>query len=345
LLYRWKTFFPLFLFLLLFSLLVAVPVRSEVIHAYDWVKVGAYAKYIWPDGLRVKFPNATRLVFDVHVPAFLEWAVVEKHGDTVRLNVTLFINGTGLLFPPGVTAYEAKHVNATYLKTLFFEVNVHTREASLDGKPVGKTSFWAEPYATVREGLVLSSPPSDLVVGNVTYVRTYDTMVGKEITIYGVFANQRDPYVWANYVFSWYTGVAIEPTLLIPWVVPSNLVGNFGGMFLNGTRFNVTRYAGEPVGANLGLDVGEHMTFELDETNIDISAKTVPEPGAAVPGIWKYLPYAFVATFIGLAAAFVIVRRRKKPVRTASTASSSNVRSCLMFLGHRKAFYHRLFSR
>jgi hypothetical protein len=316
LLYGWKTFLPLFLSLLLFSLLVTVPVRSEVIHPYDWVKVGAYAKYTSANQrLTVKFPNGTRLAFD-YAPAVLEWAIIEKQGDTVRLNVTLFISGPADILPAGVTVLGAEELNVTYLKTLFFDVDVSTREASLDGQPVGETFFWAEPYAAAGEEFIVSSPPSDSIVGNVTYVRTFSFPgVGKEITTYGVFANQRDPYAMASYVFSWYTGVVIEPTLLAPWVIPPELMGHFSVKFQNGTTFNITRYAGDPVGANLGLDAasGSFMVeFGLNETNIDLSAQTVPEPAATDAGIWGYLPYAFVATFVGLAVVFVIVRRRKK---------------------------------
>jgi hypothetical protein len=70
------------------------------------------------------------------------------------------------------------------------------------------------------------------------------------------------------------------------------------------------------VGANLGLDAPTPVgiTFELNETNINLSAQTVPEPAATDAGIWGYLPYAFVATFVGLAVVFVIVRRRKKQI-------------------------------
>ena len=325
--------------MLLFSLPVTVPVRSEVIHPYDWVKVGAYAKYIWTSNLRVKFPNDTRLSFRVlHSPVVLEWAVLDKQGDIVRLNVTLFINGTAYILPPGVTVFEAEYRDVIYRKTLFFDVDLYTREASLDGQPVGKTFFWAEPYATPGEEFIVSSPPSEPIVGNVTYVKTWNhPAVGKEIRIYGVYALQPDPYVWASYVFSWYTGVVIEPTLLTPWVVPPEMIGNFGGMFPNGTVFNVTRYAGEPVGTNLGLDERD-VIFELSETNIDISVESTPEPEATDIGIWKYLPYAFIATFIGLVVTFLIVRRRKQHIRTASTANFFNVWFCQMFLWHRKAF-------
>ena len=109
-----KTFVPLFLSLLLLSsLLVTVPVCSEVVHPYDWVKVGAYAKYIWPGGLRVRFPNGTLVWFDINTPSFLEWSVGEKRGDTVGLNVTLFTNGMATISPPGITS------NVTYLKPCF----------------------------------------------------------------------------------------------------------------------------------------------------------------------------------------------------------------------------------
>jgi hypothetical protein len=324
--YSLKTF--LLLFLLLSSLLVTAPVRSEIIHPYDWVKVGAYAKYIYTSMLTVKFPNDTKLWFDVLHSAVLEWVIIEKQGDTVGLNVTLFINGTAYILPPGVNVSEAEHRDVIYLKTLSFDVNVSTREASLDGQPVGKTFFWAEPYATAGEEFIVSSPPSDSIVGNVTYVHTWNNPVAGNIEVYGVNALQLDPFAAASYVFSWYTGVAIELTLLAPWVVPANSVGKFGVTLQNGTAFNITRYAGEPVGANLGLDgaSGSRMVeFELNETNIDLSAQTSPEPAATGPGIWEYLPYAFVATFVSLAVVFMVVRRRKKQIRTASTASFSNV--------------------
>jgi hypothetical protein len=306
-----------------------MPVRSEIIHPYDWVKVGAYAKYIYASGLMlaVKFPNDTRLSFDVLYSAVLEWAVVEKQGDTVGLNVTLFINGTAYILPPGVNESEAEHRDVIYLKTLSFDVDVSTREASLDGQPLGETFFWAEPYGVAGEEFVVSSPPSDSIVGNVTYVKTFN-ILGKEIETYGVYAFQPDPYAMASYVFSWYTGVAIELTLLSPWTVPPDKIGNFRVTLQNGTTFIITRFAGEPVGTNLGLDGASgspSVGFELNETNIDLSAQTSPEPAATGPGIWRYLPYAFVATFVGLAVVFIVVRRRKKPVRTASTASFSNV--------------------
>ena len=321
-----KTSVPLFLSLLLLSsLLVTVPVRSEVIHPYDWVKVGAYAKYIYTYSLTVKFPNGTRLWFDVLHSAVLEWAVVEKQGDTVGLNVTLFINGTAYVLPPGVSVSEAEHLDVIYLKTLFFDVNVSTREASLDGKPVGETFFWAEPYATAGEEFIVSSPPSDSIVGNVSYVRSWNHPVAGNIEVYGVYASQLDPFAMASYVFSWYTGVAIELTLLAPWVVPANYVGRTTMTLQNGTTFNITRYAGEPVGTNIGLDAasGSQMVdFELNETNIDLTAQTVPEPAATGPNIWGYLPYALVATFVGLAAVFIVVRRRKKQTQTSSTASA-----------------------
>lgn len=307
------------LFLLLTVSLILTPVCSEVVHPYDWVKVSAYAKYTWISDLHVKFLNNTKLWFrgeDLHSPVVLRWTILEKQGDTVHLNVTLFANGTAYIITPETTSiFEAERRDVIYRKTLFFDVNVYTREASLDGQPVGKTFFWAEPYKTPGEEFVVSSPPSDRIVGNVTYVKTWNhPAVGKEIRIYGVYALQPDPYARASYVFSWYTGVAIEPTLLSPWEVPPEKIGNFQCTLQNGTVWNITRYAGEHVGTNLGLDGASgssSITFELSETNIDISVETTPEPEATDAGVWKYLPYAFIATFIGLVAAFLIVRRRK----------------------------------
>lgn len=313
---RWtKSLLPPLLFLLLVGPLVIVPTRAEVVHPYDWVKVGAYAEYMYSYGLTVKFPNNTRLWFDERrspVTVVLEWMILKKEGDTVRLNVTLFVNGSAYILPPGVSVFEAEYRSITYHKTLFFDVNIYTREASLDGQPVGKTFFWAEPYATTGEEFVVSSTPSVLIVGNVTYVRTFNhPAVGKEIRIYGVHAFNYDPYFEGGYVFAWYTGVVLRLTLANPFEVPPDKIGAFTSEFPNGTRFNITRYAGEPLGMNLGLDEGS-ISFELSETNIDIGVETTPEPEATDAGIWKYLPYAFIATFAVLAATFLIIRRRRK---------------------------------
>jgi len=246
-----------------------------------------------------------------HSDMVLEWTIVEKRGDTVRLNVTLLVDGEAHIYPPGVSFFEAEYRNVTYRRTLFFDVEVYSRESSLDGQPVGKTFFWAEPYHTSGEEVVISSPPSDQIVGEVWYAKTYNNLaVGKEVKIYGVHVCQRDPGCSASYMFSWYTGVVIEPTLLYPFVVPPESIGNFQITLRNGTVWNITRYAGEPVGTNLGLN--DNITFELSETNVDIAVETTPESEAVDSGVWKYLPYSFVATFAVLATTFVIVRRRRK---------------------------------
>lgn len=305
--------FPIFfpLMLLVLSFFAVTPVRSQVVvHPYDWVQVGAYAKYFAIHPPDVVLPNGTKRSFEeLYSPLLFEWTVVDKQGSNVRLNVTLFIHGLGWYYDDGL-----KRFNITHHKTLFIDVDIYTRESFIDDEPIGKTCFWAEPYAEKGDNVTVFTDP-DRLEAKVWWVRTVNwDLIGKEFKMYGADLRTEDPSAHAHgsYVFSWYTGVAIEPTLFgPPWEVPPQMMGNFLGVFRNGTEYNLTRYAGTKLGTYLGLAIFTEFGVDLNETNIDLTLETEPESSPEPLNLWQYLPYAFLATFATAATAFIILRRRK----------------------------------
>lgn len=300
-----------------------MPVRSQVVvRPYDWVQVGAYAKYfaIHPPG--VVFPNGTRKnLAGLYSPLLFEWTIVDKQGSKVRLNVTLFIHGW---------SYDInfKRFNITHHKTLFIDVDIYTRESFIDDEPIGKTCFWADPYKEVGDNVTVFTDP-DLLEANVWWVRTVNwDYIGQGFKMYGASLWTEDPSAHArgSYIFSWYTGVAIEPTLFgSPWEVPPGQIGNFGGVFKNGTEYNVTRYAGTKLGTHLGIAPQIEVGVDLNATNIDLTLETEPEPPSEPLNLWQYLPYVFLATFATTATAFVILRRRKHSDKQKETKNHEQV--------------------
>lgn len=309
--------------MLILSLFVALPapVRGQVVvHPYDWVKVGAYAEYIGSitNTPTIVLPNGTRLWFSsLHLPVIFSWTIVDRQGSRVGVNATLFVHG-------GCHVIDTEHgidrsAVIAHNKTLSVEVDLYTRESSIDGEPIGKTWFWAEPYQEVGDIITVSSLPSDMLKGEVWWVRIGSLYLGKEIKMYGVHVDQRDPYAWASYVFAWYTGVSIEPTIIgPPWEVPPELMGNFLREFPNGTRYNITRYAGTLLGTKLGVEPMSGITISINATNIDLTLETEAETF----NLWQYLPYAFLATFATTATAFIILRRRKHTIKQKETQKS-----------------------
>jgi hypothetical protein len=308
--------------LLVFSLFAVMPARSQhVVHPYDWVQIGAYAKYFAihpPAG--IVLPNGTRKnLAELYSPLLFEWTIVDKQGSKVRLNVTLFIYGWSY-------DIDFKRVNITYHKNLFIDVDIYTRESFIDDEPIGKTCFWADPYKEVGDNVTVFTDP-DLLEANVWWVRTVNwDYIEQEFKMYGADLRTEDPsaYAYGSYVFSWYTGVAIEPTFLgPPWEVPPGEIGNLHtGVFENGTEYNVTRYAGTKLGTYLGLAILTDFGVDLNETNIDLTLETEPEPPSEPLNLWQYLPYAFLATFATTATAFVILRRRKQSDKQKETKKS-----------------------
>lgn len=308
-----KTRIPSSLFFMLILLLfiaLPVPVGGQVVvHPYDWVKIGAYAEYISSIGESptIVLPNGTKLLFiNLHLPVIFKWAIVDRQGSMVKVNATLFVHG-------GCRVIDTEHgidryADIAYNKTLSLDVDLYTRESSIDGEPIGKTWFWAEPHKEVGDTITVSSPPSDTIKGEVWWVRTGSLYLGKEIKMYGISVLQLDPYASASYVFAWYTGVSIEPSIIgPPWEVPPERIGKFQSSFPNGTVYNITRYAGTLLGTKLGVEPMFRLTVSINATNIDLTLETEPETF----NLWQYLPYVFLATFATTATAFIILRRRK----------------------------------
>ena len=306
--------FPIFLLLMLlvFSPLAAAPARAQVVvRPYDWVKTGAYAKYFGVYAPNIEFPNGTQIYCSscLYSPLLFDWTIVNKQGSKVRLNVTLFFHGWTWTFEDGF-----KRVNVTYHKTLLVDVDVYTRESFIDNEPIGKTCFWADPYKEIGDKVTVFSDP-DQLQADVWWTRTarWD-YVGKEFKMYGARLRTEDPtaHVLGSYVYSWYTGVAIEPTFLgPPKIVPPEWIGRSTGHCRNGTDYNITRWAGTKLGTHLGLAPSAEFAVDLNETNIDLTLETEPGPPSEPLNLWQYLPYVFVATFITTATSFIILRKRK----------------------------------
>ena len=89
---------------------------------------------------------------------------------------------------------DGRHV--VHCKTLLLDVNVYSRETSLDGKPLGKTCFWAEPYADVGDEIALYGLPPEEIKGTVEYIDDEYMASWPGITVYKVYVLQLDPFVW-----------------------------------------------------------------------------------------------------------------------------------------------------
>jgi len=296
------------------------PAFPQVVPAYGWTKVGAFARYEegYGGAYIVVFPNKTRLFFTDSSPAVLEWIIVDKQEDIVRLNVSFLISDVATVYYPEENGTELPSVskNITYTKTLFVDVNVYTRESFLNGEQIGKTCFWAEPYAMPNDTVTVTAPPSDLITGEVWYTSTI-TRFGKEIKIYGVVVYQLDPYASGNYVFDWHTGVNLQLTIFgyLPKMASGKQRLPREITLRNGTKYTITSEATMLLGEKLGME-GEYV-FDMVDTNINLGSEALTEPTdnqtetTGNIGIWKYYPFLFVAVFTASATAFIIFRRKK----------------------------------
>lgn len=271
--------FPIF-FLLIASL-VPLPARSQVMHAYDWVKVGAYAKYTSTEApMRIIFPNGTKVCPESNFWGVFEWIIVNKADTVVQVNVTLFMTGNARIIYPGVNyTWPPEPEPFSYRKTVLIDVDIYTRETVYNGESVGKEALWVEPLATTGENMVMTGKPPNEIVGEVHGVGDRE-ILGYDTKTCNVWVLQLDPFAFTSFVHEWYTGVATWAMLIGPIeILPGS---HHAYNFPNGTVYNITRYASTPLGDIFHLE-GE-LRLNIGETNIRLGPPPV-EPEDTDPPI------------------------------------------------------------
>lgn len=270
-----------------------------MVPAYDWVQVGAFARYtttLPPDGLI--FPNGTIVYFwatRLSTPAVLEWTIISKADTSVRLNVTFFISCNGVVFR----------------KTLMVDVDMYTRDSFIDGESIGKTCFWAEPYAELGDKIVLYGLPSDQIIANVTKVGTVDFM-GEEMKVYHARVFQLDPFCVFTSRFNWHTGMA--ELIVLVGQYPMDPKGEYAYGFPNGTEIEIKRFAHTPLDERLCVyEGGSGYLLRLNATNVRLGPKPEGEDTSNI-GLWRYFPYVFIAALVVSTGAFMVfyIRRRAR---------------------------------
>ena len=324
--------------LLLSTHLLIMSTRSDVIVPYEWIVPGAYAKYIG-GSFSLFYPNYTLIDFSPEgIEAFLEWTVLERVGDSVLLNLTFFVNGTGNIvytesvpdgkvdildiatvakafgteayeweFDPNADVTEDQKVDIidiftvaraygttqgdpkynpnadiapeevrwfrgirwVHHKNLLLDIDVYSRETFLDGKPLGKTCFWAEPYADINDTVVLYGLPPDEIIGTVTGFKDMTPWLLPGVTGYTVRAFQIDPFIDCYQYFDWDTGMAISVSL--QGSQPANPDCEYTVTLLNGTEYNVTSFVSIPLGTE--LNIGSEFSWfgpDLISTNVQL---------------------------------------------------------------------------
>ena len=230
----------------------------------------------------------------------------------VLLNITLIANGTAWVATPpkeeNDTGIPMEGRFVTYNKTIVLQVDISSREAFLEGQPIGIIPFWAEPFGDPGEEIVLSSPPSDEITGEVSYVRTTD-ILGKETKIYGVRVLQLDPYTRGTFIFDWHTGLALYLTIFGPVKLSPEAKCTYN--FPNGTTYNITRYASTKLGEILGLEgeftiiLRETGTINIEEEN-DVNMEEKNDMGIGI-----YHPYILILIVAILVTALALYKRKR----------------------------------
>jgi len=155
-------------------------------------------------------------------------------------------------------------------KTLLLEIDIYSRDTFLDGKPLGKTCFWAEPYAEINDTFVLYGLSPDELVGTVRSVNEeWGGWYGwPGITTAGVEVLQLPPapFAWFYTRFDWHTGMAMEVYLLGDQPLNPDAKCTAG---FNGTEYTITEFASTPLGTefNVGYSACE---VTLNSTSVQI---------------------------------------------------------------------------
>jgi len=315
---------------------------SDVIVPFEWLVPGAYAYYKGIGGT-LFYPNHTEVQWSTDdLNVFLEWTVMNRTGDVVRLNLTYLAEGTAWLFyyrsvPDGKVnildialaarafrkqAYEwgytynadvagsedgadyrinildvafvAKAFGTTpddpnwnseadiapeewkfgsrhvvHRKNLFLDIDVFSRETFLDGKPLGKTCFWADPYADIGDEVLLYTLTPGEIVGTVYDLRDMTSKGWPGVTRYDVRALQIDPFINFRPGFDWDTGLAMYIYLQGSQPVNPDVPHQFRDDPDDPYQL-IYRYASIPLGTELNIGVGIEEILMLKSTNIQI---------------------------------------------------------------------------
>jgi len=319
-----------------------MPAGSDVIVPYEWLVPGAYAHYHGIGGI-LFYPNHTEVDwFSDGLNVFLEWTVVNRTGDVVRLNLTYFAEGTAWLFyyrsvPDGKVdirdvamaaraygkqAYEwgytynadvagsedgadykidirdiafvTKAYGSTpddpdwnskadiapeewklggghvrHHKNLFLDIDVFSRETFLDGKSLGKTCFWADPYADIGDEVLLYTMTPGEIIGTVIGLRDMTSKGWPGVTCYDVRALQIDPFFYFWPRFDWDTGMAMRIFLQGSQPVNPDVPHEYN-IGPNRTTYLIYRYASIPLGTELNIGIGIEEELMLKSTNVQI---------------------------------------------------------------------------
>ena len=160
---------------------------------------------------------------------------------------------------------KTKHV--VHHKNLLLEIDIYSRETFLDSKPLGKTCFWAEPYADIGDKLVLYGLSPEEINGTVEDFKDMSNLGWAGVTAYFVFAIQLDPYSYFAMLFDWDTGMVMEICLQGSQPIDPTNPHRVG--FPNGTEYYIYRYAATPIATELNIGYLE-CHFVLESTNVQI---------------------------------------------------------------------------
>lgn len=270
-----------------------------------WLRKGAYSKYSSskiPSG-RIAYPNGTKVKFtQLNAPSFLEWEVLDVSGNIAHLKVTLRIEGEARI----IESEDDTPKEMVYQKSLMTDVDLEAGNASVEGNLVGKLAFWCEAQVALGQKLMLASPPSDLIEGNVTRFGSVK-LAGRQMGDYEVEVFQLDPFIYTQLAFENQTGIALNYILVGPIEIIPDSVHTY--TFENGTVYNITSYARTRLAEELGIE--ETYLLTLSETNIGLGQAI-----QTVPAEWYII--AFAVLFVSLFAIFVLVdRSRHKKAKTS----------------------------
>ena len=160
---------------------------------------------------------------------------------------------------------KTKHV--VHQKNLLLEIDIYSRETFLDGKPLGKTCFWAEPYTDIGDKLVLYGLPPEEIKGTVEDFKDMSNLGWTGVTAYFVFAIQLDPYCYFAMLFDWDTGMVME--ICFQGSQPIDPTNPHRVTLENGTEYYIYRYAAAPIATELNIGYWE-CHFILESTNVQI---------------------------------------------------------------------------